>query len=149
MTSPPTPRRLPPAMVRATRWFSTSLAVAVVATLLPLPWTLAGLPAAIMAGVFAVVVLFRSRGNQAPGLLILTSLGLMVAGFLATMFAAEALFYREFSAYETCQSEAITVSSTAACQKNLEDAVTARIRGWQNAILPSPRPSASSSSASG
>ena len=52
------------------------------------------------------------------------------------MFTVQAIFYREFSAFQECRSDAITVSASAACQKAFEDSVNARVKRWENAILP-------------
>jgi hypothetical protein len=121
------------------------LAIAVVATLLPLPWTLVGLPAAVGACVVAVIALIAMRRGANAGLWLAMGVGLALSGLLALMFTFEAAFYREFSAFQECKNDAITVGATSACQKEFEDSVNARLKSWENALRPaSSEPSGSS-----
>lgn len=147
MPPDPSPRRHKPAVIRRARWFVGLLAASVVATVLPLPWALVGLPTSIAAGVVAVILLFSIRGTGATGLLILSTMGLLLTGLLAATFSMEALFYREFQAFQECRANAVTVAASASCQKTFEEAVNARLHGWQSRLAPdsSPSPSASTS----
>ncbi len=143
MTTPSPPRRMSPGTIRTSRWFAASLAIAVVATLLHLPWSLIGLPASVSAGVGAIVLLFSIRGVRSTGFVLLASIGLLLSGMLASNFVMQAVFYREYSALEQCQANAITVEATARCQTEFQNAVSERLRQWQSRLSPSSAPSSS------
>ena len=131
--------------MQSVRLFASLLAIAVVATLAPLPWTLIGLPAAAGACVVAVIAMIAMRRGANTGLWLAMGVGLALSGLLALTFAFEAVFYREFSTFQECKMDAITVGATSACQKEFEDAVDARLTGWENALRPkSSEPSGSS-----
>jgi hypothetical protein len=117
----------------------------VVATFVPLPWALVGLPAAVGACVVSVIALIVMRRGAHTGLWFAMGVGLALSGLLALTFTFEAVFYRESSALQDCKNDAITVGATSACQKEFEDSVDARLKGWENALRPvSSEPSGSS-----
>jgi len=143
VTPAPSAPRFPRAVSRSVRLFALLLAGAVVATLLPLPWTLVGLPAAAAACVVSLVAMVAMRRGANTGLWLTMVVGLVLSAGLALTFATEAVFYREFSDYQDCRSNAITVGATSACQKELEDSVNARLKDWENAVRPAPADSPS------
>jgi hypothetical protein len=118
-------------------------AIAVVATMLPVPWSLVGLPASVAGAVVAVMLLFSNRGGKGTWLTVMSTMGLLLTGLLSTMFAMQAVFYREFSDFQECRANALTVAASSACQKTFEDAVNARLHEWESRFLPTPSPSAS------
>jgi hypothetical protein len=138
-----TPPRLSLAALRFVRWFAYLLALAVVTTLLPLPWSLSGLPAAVAASVVAIVAMVKMRRTASTVLWVMMAVGLLLCGGLALTYAAEAVFYREFEAYQQCRSSAITVGATTACDREFRDAVNARAHRFGISVYPSPSPSAS------
>lgn len=145
MAPSPTTPRLPRANLRFVRLFGSFLAVAVVATLVPLPWTFIGLPAALGACATAIMALIAMRRGASAGLWLAMGVGLVLSGLLALIFTFEAVFYREFSAFQECKKDAITLGATSACQKEFEEAVDARLTGWEKALRPaSSDPSGSS-----
>lgn len=145
MTPAPTASRLPRPVVRLVRRFAYLLAIAVVATILPLPWALIGLPASVAAGVVAVVAMIAMRRGASPGLWIAIACGLLISSGLALTDSVEAVFYREFQTYQQCTNDAITVEAAAHCQKDFQSAVNARVKGLGISIYPSASPSPSSS----
>ena len=143
MTPAPASPRLPLATLRFLRWFAYLLAIAVVTTMLPLPWSLLGLPAAAAAVVVAIVAMIRMRRVASTALWVTMAAGLVLCGGLVLTCAAEAVFYREFSAYQECRSSAITVGATTACDREFRDAVNARAHRFGISVYPSASPSAS------
>lgn len=145
MAPSPTAPRFPRAVLQPVRLFASLLAIAVVATMAPLPWTLVGLPAAVGACVVAVIALVAMRRGAQTGLWLAMGVGLALSGLLALTFTFEAVFYREFSALQECRRDAITVGATSACQKEFEDSVEARLTSWEDSLRPkSSEPSGSS-----
>ncbi len=145
MTPAPVAPRFSRAVSRSIRLFALLLAGAVVATLLPFPWTLAGLPIAGAACVVALIAMIAMRGGASTGLWLSMLVGLVLSIGLALTFTTEAIFYREFSIFQDCRNNAITVGAAAECQKELEDSVNARLKDWENALRPAPAVSSSSS----
>ncbi len=143
MNPAPAPPRLSLPALRFVRWFAYLLAIAVVMTMLPLPWTLVGLPAAVAAAVVAVVAMVKMRGTASTMVWATMAAGLLLSGALVLTCTAEAVFYREFEAYQQCRSSAITVGATTACDREFRDAVNARAHRFGVSVYPSPSPSAS------
>jgi hypothetical protein len=85
------------------------------------------------------------RRGASTGLWLTMLVGLVLSAGLALTFATEAVFYREFSAFQDCRRNAITVGASSSCQKELEDSVNARLKGWEDAILPAPADSSNES----
>jgi hypothetical protein len=128
------------------RWFAYLLALALVATMLPLPWALIGLPASVAAGVVAIIAMVAMRRGASFGLWVAIVCGLLVSGGLALTDSVEAVFYREFQTYQQCRSDAITVAATAHCENDFRSAVNARVKGLGISIYPSASPTPTPSS---
>jgi hypothetical protein len=135
--------RLPLPALRFVRWFAYLLAIAIVTTMLPLPWSLVGLPAGVAASVVAILAMIKMRRIASTALWVTMAAGLLLCGGLVLTYAAEAVFYREFEAYQECRSSAITVGATTACDREFRDAVNARAHRFGISVYPSPAPSAS------
>lgn len=143
MTPAPAPPRLPLPALRFVRWFAYLFALAVLATLLPLPWSLLGLPVAAVASVVAIVAMIKMRRSASTGLWVAMGVGLLLCGTLVLTSAAEAVFFQEFKAYQECRGSAITVGATRACDLEFRDAVNARAHRFGISVYPTPSPSAS------
>lgn len=143
MNPAPAPPRLSLPALRFVRWLAYLLAIALVSTMLPLPWSLIGLPAAVAAAVVAILVMVKMRRTATTVVWVTVAAGLLVCGGLVLTYAAEAVFYREFEAYQECRSGAITVGATTACEREFRDAVNARAHRFGISVYPSSSPSAS------
>jgi len=143
VTPAPAPPRLPLPALRFVRWFAYLLAIAVITTMLPLPWSLLGLPAALVASVVAIMAMIKMRRTASTVLWVTMGAGLLLCGGLVLTVAAEAVFYKEFEAYQECRSGAITVGATTTCDREFRDAVNARANRFGISVYPSPSPSAS------
>lgn len=143
MNSAPTPPRLSLPALRFVRWFAYLLAIAIVTTMLPLPWSLIGLPASIAASVVAIIAMVTMGRSASTVLWVTVSAGLLLCGGLVLTYVAEAVFYREFEAYQECRSGAITVGATTACDREFREAVNERARRFGVSVYPSPDPSPS------
>ncbi len=146
MNPAPTPPRLSLPALRLVRWFAYLLVIAVFATMLPLPWTLIGVPASVAASVVTIVALVKMRRTATMVFWVTMGAGLMICGGLVLTYAAEVVFYREFEAYQQCRGNAITVGATAACDREFRDAVNARAHRLGIPVSPSPSPSVSEAS---
>ena len=143
MNPAPTPPRLSLPALRLVRWFAYLLAITVVTTMVPLPWSLLGLPVGVAASVVAIVAMVKMRGTASTAVWVTMAAGLLLCGGLLLTYAAEAVFYREFEAYQECRSGAITVGATNACDREFRDAVNERARRFGVSVYPSPTPSPS------
>lgn len=96
----------------------------------PLWMTLAGLVAAVIGLILAVVALARIRRAPRKGTVILTSIIALVIGLWSLLGGgARLLFWDQVSAYDTCVSTSVTIAGTSSCQQELED-------GLRESILP-------------
>ncbi len=88
----------------------------------PLWMTLAGLVAALIGMVLAVVALARLRGAPRKGTVILTSIIALIIGLWSLVGGgARLLFWDQVESYDACMSSSVTISGTASCQQELED----------------------------
>lgn len=96
----------------------------------PLWMTLAGIVAAVIGMVLAVVALTRLRRAPRKGTIIMTSVIALVIGLWSLLGGgARLLFWDQVAAYDTCMSTSVTIAGTSSCQQELED-------GLREAILP-------------
>ncbi len=145
MTPAPSAPRFPRAVVRSSRWTASLIAIAVVGTMVPLPWGLVGLPAAIGAIAAALVAMVAMRKGASPGLWVSMGAGLVISGTLTLGYVGEIAFYDAFVELQTCRGEAITLGATNECQAAFQEAVTERLSSLEKRLTPGLAPSSSSS----
>ncbi len=106
------------------RLFALCLVAAVVASGLPLPYSLGAtvfLVVGAVAGVRALVLLVRTGGRRGVVLLVSGLLGLCALMLLGEL--ARLAFWPAYSDYEQCRSGAITESGADACEAEFRNRI--------------------------
>ena len=93
------------------------------------PWGVVGLVMEIAAVVLGVRTLRRGRahGRRAPGALAAVIAGSVAALLLVVSLGFVAIFYDEYSAYQTCLTRAITQTAKTECLTTFETDVRERL----------------------
>ncbi|GAA1652947.1 hypothetical protein [Georgenia ruanii] len=103
--------------------------LAVGAFTLPWPWPLLSGVLCVTALAVGVVALVKVRGARIRGALTgVVALGLVVAGMLGFASLGQALLWRDYDAYSSCQRSALTGQARDACGAQLQHSLNERVR---------------------
>lgn len=137
-TTPPTPkqpkRSVDPEDMRAhlrfTGWILLAILLAWSALQLPLPYSIAAIPAGLSGVVLGIVLFIRCIRQKLPALIwplaIVTVLG---CGFFALSAGMQVIFWEQTAAFEACIDSAVTDRAISGCYTDYEQSIYSRLTG--------------------